>query len=349
MNYYLFNKEQDYRRGQWENLKFAAGKLALSADAGGKPGRFLSRTLDSWEKETVWHRMVVGALVGGNMAVTVNVYATDSEIEREKIERGRNMRTVEQRMEAMRGLLQLSERNPEDMLLHSVQGRYLWIGVILWGNGQKGPEVSLIQVFFPKEVWTSYLPELYQTKEAEFLERFLSVFQTVYGQVEEEIRHGARYLDIQAAPPEVLAAVGRWLNVDNIHLWTTEHLREYLKNGARTYECRGTASGLERMVEIFIGEKPFIQESREENAAHRFLLFLSERVVPDQKTYQALKRIVREGKPADMEADVIILRPWLVLGQYTYLGINSYLNEYQEALLDGQGMMGSTMLGGQEQ
>lgn len=344
MNYYLFNKAQDYRRGQLENLTFTKGRLTLEDAEGAKPGRFLSRTFDSWEKETVWHRMAVRALIGANMAVVIRIYATDSEAERLRIES--YDQDVERRMEEMEGIRRLTVRNPEDVLLHTVQGRYLWIGAVLWGDGQKGPEISLIQIFFPKESWTCFLPEIYQTEEPGFLERFLAVFQTVYGQVEEKIRYGPGYLDIQAAPPDVLVSLGRWLHVDNIHLWTTSHLRKYLEQGARMYERRGTAAGLERMVEIFIGEKPFIQENGKEGPAHQFRLFLSEKAVPDPKTYQALSRIVREGKPADMEADVIILRPWLVLGQHTYLGINSYLNDYREARLDGQGMMGSTMLGG---
>ena len=91
-----------------------------------------------------------------------------------------------------------------------------------------------------------------------------------------------------------------------------------------------------------------IQEGIWGEPAYRFRIFLSERAVPDQKTYLALGRIIREGKPADMEADLIILRPWTVLGQHVYLGVNSYLNDYQEAVLDGQAIMGSAMFGGKD-
>lgn len=255
---------------------------------------------------------------------------------------------LERQMAAMKGMKQLEARNPQDLLLHRVRGRYLWVGLEVWGDGQRGPEVSLIQVYFPQESWTKYLPELYQTEEAEFLTRFLAIFQTVYDELEEEITNSARRLDIQAAPPDILAELGGWLHVDNRHLWTAEHLRKYLEFGAAAYEYRGTALALERKVEIFTGVKPFIQEGGEGEPPYRFRLFLPEQAVPDQKTYLALGRIVREGKPADMEADIIILRPWLVLGQHTYLGINSYLNDYQEAFLDGQGMIGSTMLGGKD-
>lgn len=351
MDYYLFNKAQDYRRGQMENLRFEGGRLKLLDAGSGKPGLFLSRTLDSWEKETVWHRLLLQAKTGGNMAVFLRVYATDSEAERLQVElwqEQKESRTLEQTMNAMKNMEQFSVRNPEDVLLHQVQGRYLWIGLTLWGNGQLGPEISLIQIYFPKESWTRYLPELYQTEDSEFLNRFLAVFQTLYERLEREIRSSARYLDLQAAPPEVVEQLARWLNVDNSHLWTTEHLRAYLEHGAKVYENRGTAAALERKVEIFTGEKPMIKEDVPEDPPYRFRLFLSEQAVPDQKTYLALGRIVREGKPADMEADIIILRPWLVLGQHTYLGVNSYLNRYQEASLDGQGMLGSTMLGGRD-
>lgn len=351
MDYYLFNKAQDYRRGQMENLRFEDGRLKLLDAGSGKPGVFLSRTLDSWEKETIWHRLFMQAEIGGNMAVSLHLYAADSEAQRLEVESRRNRtenHSLQQTLEAMKDLEKFSARSPEDVLLHQVQGRYLWIGLILWGDGKRGPEISLIQIYFPKESWTKYLPELYQTEESEFLNRFLAIFQTLYDGLEKEIRGSARYLDVQAAQPKALEQLGRWLHVDNSHLWTTEHLRKYLEHGAQTYENRGTAAALERKVEIFTGEKPFIKEGMTGEMPYRFQLFLSEQAVPDQKTYLALGRIVREGKPADMEADIVILRPWLILGQHTYLGVNSYLNCYQEASLDGQGMMGSTMLGGKD-
>ncbi len=347
MNYYLFNKEQDYRRGQWENLGFAGGRLKLSDAGSGKPGRFLSRTFDSWEKETLWHRLAVQAEVGGNMAVVLSVYATDSEAEKLKIEYQAGQKLdLESRMAGMKELEQLTARNPEDLLLHQVRGRYLWIGLVLWGDGSRGPEISLMQIFFPRESWNKYLPEIYQTEDSEFLIRFLAIFQTLYDRLDREIRGSARLLDLQSAPQEILHRLGDWLHVDNSHLWTTEHLRRYLERGAGTYENRGTAAALERKVEIFTGEKPMIQEGVWGEPAYRFRIFLSEQAVQDEKTYLALGRIVREGKPADMEADIVILRPWLVLGQHSYLGVNSYLNNYQEAVLDGQAMIGNAMFGG---
>lgn len=347
MDYYLFNKEQDYQRGQYENVAFDEGRLKLLR--AGQPGHFLSRTLDSWEKETVWHRLLVHSTVGGNMAVVISVYATDSEAAKLMTEEqaARHM-SLESRMAAMSAMEQLTVRNPQDLLLHQVKGRYLWIGMTLWGDGAQGPEVSLVQIFFPRESWNQYLPEIYQTGESEFLVRFLAVFQTLYDRLEREIRGSARLLDLQSAPPESLRILGDWLHVDNSHLWTIEHLRRYLERGAGTYENRGTAAALERKVEIFAGEKPMIQEGIWGEPAYRFRIFLSEQAVPDQKTYLALGRIIREGKPADMEADLIILRPWTVLGQHVYLGVNSYLNDYQEAVLDGQAMMGSAMFGGKD-
>lgn len=351
MDYYLFNKAQDYRRGQCENVQFDEGRLKL-LDAG-KPGRFLSRTLDSWEKETVWHRLLVRSRIGGNMAVVISTYATDSEAEKRMAEeQAARQLSLESRMAAMAsmaGMEQLTARNPQDLLLHQVKGRYLWIGMTLWGDGAQGPEVSLVQIFFPQESWNQYLPEIYQTGESEFLVRFLAIFQTLYDRLEREIRGSARLLDLKSAPPETLRSLGEWLHVDNSHLWTTDHLRQYLERGAGTYENRGTAAALERKVEIFTGEKPLIQEGIWGEPAHRFRIFLSEQAVPDQKTYLALGRIIREGKPADMEADIIILRPWTVLGQHVYLGVNSYLNDYQEAVLNGQAMMGSAMFGGKDE
>ena len=52
--YFIFNKAMDYRRGQQQGLVFEDGALRPQGEAG---GYFLSRPLDSREKETCWHRM----------------------------------------------------------------------------------------------------------------------------------------------------------------------------------------------------------------------------------------------------------------------------------------------------
>lgn len=348
MKYLLFNKESDYRRGRLENLVFRERELVLKDCGAKRAGRFLSRTLDSGEQGTVWHRMVMDARIGENMAVYVSFYATDSRVQADEVERiwrngERDLAQMEPRMAEIR---KLEIRNPGDILLHDVQGRFLWLGMTVWGNGTGSPAVRTVQIYFPKEVWNRYLPEIYQGKNQEFLERFLAVFQSLYEDFETRIRKDLSWLDLLSVDREMLDWLAGWIHVENGHLWTEDHLRRYLSEGAALFGQRGTARGLIRMVEIFTGETPYLVEMEPGNDPHRFTLFLKESVVADARSYRAVKRIIREGKPADMEVDLVPLRPYFFLDQDTYLGINSRLNGYGPAVLNSESAFDFAILGG---
>lgn len=348
MKYLLFNKESDYRRGQMENLRFKNRELVLEDCDAKKAGRFLSRTLDSGEAETIWHRMVMDARIGENMAIYVYFYATDSRIRAGEAERlwGSGECNLAEMVPRMADIHKLEIRNPGDILLHEVQGRYLWLGMVVWGNGMEGPAVRTIQIYFPKEVWNRYLPEIYQGENQAFLERFLSVFQSIYEDFEMRIRKDTSWLDLAAVDGEMLHWLAGWIHVENGQLWEAERLRRYLMEGAALFAQRGTARGLVRMVGIFTGETPYLAEMEPGKDPHWFTLFLKERVIADSRSYLAVERVIREGKPADMEVNLVPLKPYLFLDRDTYLGINSQLNGYGPAVLGAESALDFVILGG---
>lgn len=348
MKYLVFNKESDYRRGHWENLCFQNRELVLEDCDAKKAGRFLSRTLDSGEAQNIWHRMVMDARIGENMAIYVYFYATDSRIHAEEVERLWNEGAwgLPDMVRHMAGFQRLEVRNPADILLHKVMGRYLWLGMILWGNGTDGPAVRTIQIYFPKEVWNRYLPEPYQGANQEFLERFLSIFQSLYEDFEARIRKDTSWLDLVAVDKGMLNWLAGWIHAENGYLWTEEKLRQYLLEGAALFGQRGTARGLIRMVELFTGETPYLVEREREDAPHWFTLFLKEQVIADARSYRAVERMIREGKPADLEVELVPLRSYVFLDRDTYLGINSRLQGYGPAVLTPEAALDFVVLQG---
>lgn len=191
-----------------------------------------------------------------------------------------------------------------------------------------------------------YLPEVYQGKDGEFLERYLCVFQSIYDGLEEDIRQDAMCLDLQSAAPDLLMWLGEWLCAGNSHLWKPENLKQYLKPGAEVYRNLGTPGALVRMVELYTGFAPYLREAGPGDNPHLFRLYINEEAVASPRQYQALLRVIREGKPADMEVQVIALKPYVFLDQDTYLGINSVLNQYGQAVLDSGSSIPYAVLGG---
>ena len=69
---------------------------------------------------------------------------------------------------------------------------------------------------------------------------------------------------------------------------------------------------------------------------YSFVLLVKEQYVATARDFRALNCIIRQMKPAHMEARVIPLKPVLSLGTYSYLGINSRIGMYQPLRLNGR-------------
>lgn len=350
MNYLLWNKASDYLRGHLENLAVDGRKLKLMDCNARKPGLFFSRRMDSKEAETKWHRLIMDVVIGENMAVYLSLYATDEAAKARQIdelfEQGES--SLGEKMSRMEALKQLEVRNPEDILLHQVQGRYLWVGAAIWGNGTGSPIIHMLQIYFPQESWNRYLPEIYQGKEQQFLTQYLAIFQSLYQDLEQQIRKDTHWLDFQKTDREALQWLASWIHVENSHLWPEECLRRYLRNGASLFGLRGTARGLLRVVEIFTGETPYLMEAGTGEDPHRFTMFIREAAVASARSYRALLQVIQEGKPADMDICLVPLRAFVILDNNTYLGINSQLNQYQDTVLGDEAALGFVRLGGME-
>lgn len=346
MKYFLFNKTTDYRRGRSWNVRTDSGGLSLENDGQGRLGGWASQILDGGESGIHWQRLCMDCTLGENMAYTVSVYGTDSPGAAERSERliREEENSLKRVTELLRPFKLLEFQNPRDVLLTRAVCRYLWIVMVLWGNGGGGPSVGRIQIWFPAKSWVSYLPEYYQEQKNTFLERYLFVFQTIYEEMEREIRSSAGRLELQTENREQFLRLTDWLGMDNRQMWPQERLRRYLAMGAAAYRDRGTRRGLLRLVECFTGESPFIVER--EGQPYCFFLFLVERAVPSLKEYKTLMKVIRESVPAHMEVKLVILRPYLFLNQDSYLGINSVLGECCPAVLDGISRIPLAVLGG---
>lgn len=352
MKYLLWNKAEDYQRGRMERVVVHRRELHLADAAATEAGTFVSCLMDAREKQMVWQRMVTNIQLGENMAVEIAVYATDSEAEVQFVEQLLDQRDDTSLMDKTRrmdDLQQLRVRNPQDILLHQVTGRYLWIRINMWGNGQSGPVIKTIQIFFPRITWNRYLPGLYQGSEQEFLTRYLAIFQTLYQDLDTTIRTDLGWLDVGAAKDGELQWLAGWLHARNSHLWETDRLRRCLSDGGAVFRGLGTVRGLIQTVLIFTCEQPYIKEAQGHEDAYTFTLYIKEAVIADVRRYRALLQVIEEAKPADMRVNLIPLKPFLFLDQDTYLGINSQLGNYGTAVLAEPAALDFVVLGGRHE
>jgi len=368
MKYFVFNKALDFNRCLLHNMRYADGRLKVVTQNREHSSYMVSRILDSREMDMQWHQFLCRMRNEGNTAVQIAVYTANFLVRRiggreENLEHllFDTKISLQEKKSLLRPYLQKTVRNTDDILLHDITGRYLWF--ILETTLQEGQnlEIEKIRIFFPGQSWNLYLPEIYQEQDSDgFFERFLAVFQTMHESLNREIEQLPYHMDVDCADREFLEWLAKWLGLAESYMWTERQLRRLLKQAVSLYQMRGTKRAVTEFVKLYTdSEKVYVVEKFQiwekgegdlltrlyGNDPYRFQVIVLEQDVPTVREYQTLLKIIKEVKPAYMEAELIVLKPYLFLGQHTYLGMNSILGRYQYLSLDGASRMSFTVLG----
>lgn len=149
---------------------------------------------------------------------------------------------------------QLSEPNPSDTLLKSAEGQYLWVKIELIGNERSSPRIRSFRAYFPRRSYLRHLPSVYRRDEAagRFLERFLSVFSSLFTDVEEEIGGVTNYMDPNGIPANGLSWLESWMALESDETWPDSARRELLSRAPELSKKRGTKAGLLGTLQIYL-------------------------------------------------------------------------------------------------
>ena len=147
---------------------------------------------------------------------------------------------------------------PTDALFEAATGRYLIVRLELVGSARGSPRVDSLRVSWPRQSSIESLPELYREDSGSkaFLERFLSVFDTAFDDLEAEADSLTTHLDPAAAPAESLPWLADWIGADPPVDWPTAATRELLAAAPELSRQRGTAAGLRRLLGIYLRHVP---------------------------------------------------------------------------------------------
>jgi phage tail-like protein len=241
----------------------------------------------------------------------------------------------------------------DDIWLHDVVGRYLWIAVVMYGRHEKA-RIEEIQIEFPGRSILSYLPEIYEEVDEDgFLERFLGVFQTIYEDRSTDIERLAQRFDTDSAEEKELYALAGWLGIESPHVWAPQSLRALLREYFDLIRRRGTREGLKRVLTLFTGTEPFIVEPQEMeefpkdhpyydmlrqlygSGEKKIMILFPEDVAKPRLKEQVLRDLIREMCPAYVPHELVLLKPYIFAGAYSYLGVNTKLGTYGQTRLDG--------------
>ncbi len=343
--------------GETDNLHLFHLKknMMFDPETGGLQGIYLSHAFDSRVIENRWHRIDLLADIPEETQVALSYFASDTNTinfrdtvwDIDDFLKDEDL-GIADKMSMLEGLWNETVFNPYDVLIHKAKGRYLWFGLRLKGTNDYSPSISRIRVHYRGNSLLQYLPMVYQEDAAssEFLDRFLAIFETFFSGFEEEITSIPRYFDIEAMDGDFLRWLSTWVGIPADLDWDEEILRRYLKNSPEIYRKRGTRQGLENIIEVFTGQKPFIVEypqirymkDHPEMAAlmeklytkdpNSFVVLMKRDCFKTRRMASQIERLLEEEKPAFTEAQLVILGENLYLDAHSYLGINSMLAEF---------------------
>ncbi len=154
-----------------------------------------------------------------------------------------------------------------DSMVRRVTGRYGWIHVQLHGDGRETPELAAIRIYANRLSYRdAYLPDFYSETLAgndaaspgsatppDFLERYLSMFEGPFTEIEGRIAGSWRLTDPTTAPGEALPWVASWIGVGDDSSGDPNRLRQSLLAAPHQNRMHGTYGGLLSALEIATG------------------------------------------------------------------------------------------------
>ena len=266
--------------------------LSRASGVAGNDGVYYTRTLDNGlDHLEGWHRVDLSAELDAGGALDV-WYATTNDAALTRVvesvldgdatsaEKARSLETI--LGDAWKGPHELRGVEPPGAataaaggfarnLSHSVlfaggTGRYLWLKLRLLGLApEASASVREMRVYYPRLSYLRYLPAVYQQDpvSAEFLARFLSMFETVFMGLEATIERIPETFDPDLAPDDFLDWLAQWLDLGIEEDWPADVKRELIRKASRLYQRKGTPAGLAEFIQIITKSRAVIRESFE--------------------------------------------------------------------------------------
>lgn len=213
---------------------------------------YTSKPFDSGTNGTVWHRLMIDADLPTNTQLLVYFYASDKSSDDP----------------ASKWLLPPLTNATDALLINRgnqnspVTGRYLWLKLVLVGTESATPLVRSIRIYFPRISYLRYLPAIYSQdpKSRDFLQRFLSIFESIFSGLETKTTNLVRYFDPRVVTGDFLQWLAQWLAISVDNTWTDDQLRTLLLEAPDLFRERGTPAQIAEVVRIYLGITPFIIE-----------------------------------------------------------------------------------------
>jgi len=229
-----------------------------------RQGRFLSTAIDSRIEGCPWHRIELRGAIPPDCSIEVAVTTAELELD------GAELDSLPDHAWTACAPARVMERGPDallpdctwDALLTPPPGRYLWVRLVLRGDGRQTPCLSAAVIEYPRISLRRYLPGIFGADPAgaDFTDRFAAIFERTLGTIEGHLDRFPLYLDPLSAPalgrdgrPDFLSWLGSWIGVALSKEWPEAQRRHFIKQVAGSYALLGTPEGFRRQLLLLLG------------------------------------------------------------------------------------------------
>lgn len=303
-----------------------------------RSGHVIFDGFDSGQRGFAWDRITLDVSLPESGSLVLTTLTTDALIETGRINA--------QPDSAWSRPLTLGPGDAPEILVQSPPGRYLWLRIDFLSDGSASPEIARIDLFGPRRSGLRHLPASFHQdpQSRDFLDRFLSYFDTIFAEIGRSHRDSGALFDPAAVPEGAwLDWLGSWFDLEFLAEWDVATRREMVAAAIDSARMGGTARGLQRMLRWHLdlpepwpmlvehfrlgpGAPPLARDLLPQAPEpHRLTIVLPRaRVAADAET--RLARLVDGWLPAHVSARLCYVDTGMILGCQSLLGIDTLLS-----------------------
>ena len=277
----------DRRGGIYLATDKGLARFSLADNPVGLEGFFYSPTLDNGKDKSAWHRMALKGTLPVKSSVEVFYFSADDLSLKNAYDKAlASSGSVEERAAKIEDLLSTKWIGPEifsgvdfeeprvpgeeqntpvspDLIFDPNKGRFLWFKLRLVTFDHKvRPSVSSARIYYPRLSYLRYLPPVYREESASaaFLERFLSLFETILEGLDQQIDELHHHFDSRNTPAGFLQWLASWVGLTLDEDLREEQVRRFIQRSPSLYNRKGTPEALIEFLEIYTGRPVFLIE-----------------------------------------------------------------------------------------
>lgn len=326
------------RRGRLAGLPLLARPRRIVRP---RTATWIAGPFDGGRDGFAWDRVLLDVDLPDRTRLLVSTLTDDAALEAERI--------AHVPAEAWATPLAIEPGATAEVLIQSGAGRFLWLSVELFGDGEATPAIHAVEIGAPRASSIRYLPApFHQDPESRaFLDRLLAYFDAVFAAPALAGRHFAAHLDPRSVPAgPFLDWLGAWFDWRFMADWPEATRRDMIAQAIPFFRERGTPRGLRRIVQWHTGVAdpyPIVVEhfrlrgrppdpplsiagtplvpARGQHA-HAFTLVLPAAAAGDRTR---LKRLVEAQKPAHTRCDLRLIEPGIRIARQSSIGVDTLL------------------------